>query len=91
MLYVIGIVNLLLGVFTFGYLFSEPKPVVGYLYAAMLGSIGLNILLFSLIRKGWENYSSHKKIFSIIICLFGDFELWFPILTTPYIWRLLWQ
>ena len=91
MLYVIAIVNLLLGVFTFGYLFSEPKPVASYLYAAMLGSIVLNILLFFLIRKGWENYSSHKKIFSIIICLLGDL-LWFPIiLTMSYIWRLLWQ
>lgn len=90
MLYVIAIVNLLLGEFTFGYLFFEPKPEVSYLYAAMLGSIGLNILLFFLIRKGWENYSSHKKIFSIIIWLLGDF-LWYPILASPYIWRLLWQ
>lgn len=46
MLYVIAIVNLLVGIITFAYLFAEPKPVADYLYAAILGSIVLNILSF---------------------------------------------
>lgn len=57
MLYVIVIVNLLVGITTFAYLFAEPKPEVDYLFAAMLGSIVLNILLVVLIRKNGKNYS----------------------------------
>ena len=56
MLYVIAIVNLLVGIITFAYLFAEPKPEVDYLFAAMLGSIVLNILLVVLIRKNGKNY-----------------------------------
>ena len=61
MLYVIAIVNLLLGCFTFVYLFAETDPVADYLYAAMQGSIVLNILSIALLWKGWKNYSHNKK------------------------------
>lgn len=61
MLYVIAIVNLLLGCFTFAYLFAETDPVADYLYAAMQGSIVLNILSIALLWKGWKNYSHNKK------------------------------
>ncbi len=91
MLYVIAIVNLLLGCFTFAYLFAEPSPEVKYLFAAMLGSIALNILPFVLIRKGGKNYSYTAIFFSTLLLLLGDFELWFPILSTPHIMDLLWH
>ena len=86
MLYVIAIVNLVLGICTFGYLFVEPSPEVKYLFAAMLGSIVLNILLVVLIRKNGKNYSYRAKLFSTLLLSLGDFELWFPILSTPQLW-----
>ncbi|MBO7606491.1 MAG: hypothetical protein J6T28_02585 [Paludibacteraceae bacterium] len=91
MLYVIAIVNLLVGIITFAYLFAEPKPEVDYLFAAMLGSIVLNILLVVLIRKNGKNYSYRAKLFSSLLLSLGDFELWFPILSTPHIMDLLWH
>ncbi len=91
MLYVIAIVNLLLGCFTFAYLFAEPNPSLFFLCAAMLGSIALNILPFVLIRKGGKNYSYNAIFFSTLLLLLGDFELWFPILSTPHIMDLLWH
>ncbi len=91
MLYVIAIVNLLIGIITFAYLFAEPKPVADYLYAAILGSIVLNILSFFLLWKGWENYTRNKKIIAILLLLLGDYELWLPILSTPHLMDLLWH
>ncbi|MBO4805547.1 MAG: hypothetical protein J5554_05865 [Paludibacteraceae bacterium] len=90
MLYVLANVNLALGLYTFVYLFAEPKPEVDYLYAAMLGSIALNILSLVLLWVGWENHSLNKRIIAIFL-LIGDFELWFPILSTPHLMDLLWH
>ena len=91
MLYVIAIVNLLVGIITFAYLFAEPKPEVDYLFAAMLGSIVLNILSIALLWKGWKNYSHNKKIIAMVLLFLGDSELWFSILSTPHIMDLLWH
>ncbi len=91
MLYVIAIVNLLLGCFTFVYLFAETDPVADYLYAAMQGSIVLNILSIALLWKGWKNYSHKKKIIAMVLLFLGDSELWVPILSTPHIMDLLWH
>lgn len=91
MLYVIAIVNLLLGCFTFAYLFAETDPVADYLYAAMQGSIVLNILSIALLWKGWKNYSHNKKIIAMVLLFLGDSELWVPILSTPHIMDLLWH
>lgn len=91
MLYVIAIVNLVLGWFTFIYLFAETDPVADYLYVAMHGSIVLNILSIALLWKGWKNYSHNKKIIAMVLLFLGDSELWFPILSTPHIMDLLWH
>ncbi len=87
MLYVIGFANLLLGIITFVYLFAGTERVTSFLYLSMLSSIVLNILFFVLIRKEGEKNSFYKKFFSILLLLLGDFELWFPIFTSPCIYR----
>lgn len=90
MLFLISVLNLLHGIFTFYYLFFEPTPSRIYLYAVLLYSIVLNILFFVLIRKKWKKYSDISKIFFILFMLFGDFELWIPIFTTSYLIDILW-
>ena len=91
MLYVIAIVNLLIGIITFAYLFAEPKPVADYLYAAILGSIVLNILSFVLLWKGWKNIARNKEIIARHLFVRGDFEVWLPILASPQRMDLLWH